>query len=469
MKNTNFSTRTLTITAVTCFVMAVGTLVSGQYLLNKTQKVSSLNNGATTCFERVSQSFTSLMIQDFGSGYLTKSFMDTTSDCFSEASKQFSAIYAGSFKAGHKNISKLTSDLHWFNEKTQKLAKMVQDNGLSLNNSNIINKYTSLEGVKSDFQTSLEMSSQETGRWATGWHISSTVSFAGFFLTLVLFGFKQKESKTIYSKIENEAALLLENGSIVSARVDRILENVFSNLEMQNTYKLISEYHADLLEKQYKAFESDAEGFDVDGPITVTPDISIEAVADTVKMINKKPAQVADFQAAINGAVEKMQDKFFTHGIMLDTNLEDDFNIVGSAEALDQLLFNIISYATDNSLHHNTGRKITLKSKPLGGTAYLKVNIANYFFNANELNYLNGQQTGFDSINMNLLLIKEMLADAGAALAVKNKTNGTGQVESSEMELIFKRAEVAEKVTQKDIKIMKGTKKEILRAMQANA
>ena len=65
---------------------------------------------------------------------------------------------------------------------------------------------------------------------------------------------------------------------------------------------------------------------------------------------------------------------------------------------------------------------------------------------------------------------KEVVKDIGANLAVKNKMNAGQNIEGSEIEIVFERVNV-DKVAQpkKSVSIVKGSKKDILKAMENNA
>lgn len=447
MKNLNFSMKTMTIAATAFLVLSFGSIFVQNSLNVKEQKMTTLSNGVGTCFTRVNQSFTALMIQDFSSAYLQKDFMNGSQECFNVANKQFALLWGKAFKDGYKHINQIVSDLHWFNEKTQKLKTLVQDGGVSLTNSNIINKYTALETAKIGFTDAVEKKQTATRGWATTWFVFSFVGFAGFLFVAGLFGTQQKKNRKIFNEIEADT----ESSEANAAKIDRILENVFAKLEMPNTYKYVNEYYSNLLEKQYAEFESNDE-------------------VRTVTEIVEEKAQVvtADFHESVNSVLDSVQTKAFTHGIMLNADIEDDFHVKGDQEALTQFLFNLVDYAADNSLHHNEGRRITLKSKALGGTAYFKVLIANYCFNADELNYLNSSEADAANINMNLILMKELLGDINATIAVKNKMSAKENLEGCEIEVIFQRYKV--EATEKTVAtVVKGTKKEILQAMQSEA
>ena len=117
----------------------------------------------------------------------------------------------------------------------------------------------------------------------------------------------------------------------------------------------------------------------------------------------------------------------------------------------------------DCSLVHNTGRKVIISGKPLGGIGYCKVKIAGHAFSDEEFAIINGRDANQDT-NINLVLLKELVKDSNAKLAVKNKQNqSTGHIES-EVELIFDRANIVqEKKAKPRVNVLKGTKKELKR------
>ena len=443
MKNLNFSFKTAAIVATACLTISFGSFFMQNHFYGKSQKMSTLSNGVGTCFTRVTQTFTALMIQDFSSVYMQPDFMSQTQECFNIANTQFNLLWTKAFKAGYKNINQIVSDLHWYHEKTQKLKKMVTEGGVALTNSNIINKYTGLEAAKNSFTDAVDKELEGAKTWATIWFIVSFVTLALFMVVAAGFGVQLKQRRESFDAIENDVA---NNEEVTAAKIDRILENVFAKLDMPKTYAVVNNYYSNLLEQKYADFEKDEQ-------LSAVKEESVNEIISS------------DFHEAMTAVLETMQTKAFTHGIMLDIDLEDDFRVKGEQEALEQFLYNIVNYASENSLHHNEGRRISLKSKPLGGTAYLKVGIANYCFNATELNYLNEiKHTSLD-VNMNLILIKELINDIGATIAVKNKTSASHNIEGCEIEIIFERVKAHE--VQKDVKVIKGTKKEILRAIQS--
>lgn len=436
-------------------VIATSSFTASKIFQSKIGKEAILKEGANTCFNRVSQTFTALMIQDFNSNYLSQNFMDTTGECFSEAKSQFDALYAGTFKAGFKHINMLSSDLHWFHEKVQKLISMNKENNLEFNNSNITNKYSALETAKIDFQDAIQSKIDTHKKWDSALFATNLFSLVGFILSMGFLFVQRKNNSEAINHIEKEAEEMVKSDSeIVSAQFDRLIESALKRSGLPNTYSLFSKYHAQLLEKQYNAFESN-DGIDIDA-VRIETKGELESESENLTK--------AFFQDAIGTVLDHVGQKAFTHGILLDTKLEDDFWVKADQETLEQVLFSVLSYATESSLNQVADRKISLSSKALGGTALFKVKLHNYCFNANELNYLNGQEAAGD-LGTNLILIHEMVKDLGASIAVKNRLNAQKNIEGSEIEILFERVEV--KKTQKSISVVKGTKRDILNSINA--
>src|SRR5690606_29699109 len=69
-------------------VLSLGLVVAGVNLLSQSQKLqrlSVLEEGMGTCFQRVAQTFTARMIGEERSVYLDKGFTNASEECFGEA------------------------------------------------------------------------------------------------------------------------------------------------------------------------------------------------------------------------------------------------------------------------------------------------------------------------------------------------------------------------------------------------
>ena len=453
MKNLKVSLSKTWLVSGATLLLAVGSLSASKWSDHSAVKQLSLSSGASTCFQRVSQTFTALMIGDLSSSYLTKPFMNTTSDCFDYANQTFQSLFSQNFKGGAKSIRAISSDLHWFHEKIEKLTRISKSQGLDLSSSNIINKYSALEGLSSSFNEAIQSSVDDKISFSKKLLGVSAVSLIASILSFcfaIVSGFRRRD---LFRRIEKESERSMElNSEFVSANVERALDNILSKINMPKTYSLFSKYHSDLLEKAYRSFEG-AEGIDID-KVRSVPDVKI--------------GPTAFYQEALSSALESISKKAFSHGIILETDIEDNFHVRGESEVLEQALCSILNYSADKSLTLVESRKLNLKSKSLGGTAYLRIQIEDYFFNADELDYIEGNRAVDESIDLNLVLVSEMIKDLGAKISLRNKVNNES-LSGCEIELLFDR--VKDDMIQNSKKvssIVKGSKREILESISSS-
>ena len=162
-----------------------------------------------------------------------------------------------------------------------------------------------------------------------------------------------------------------------------------------------------------------------------------------------------------------MRTKIDSEGIAIEESLEDEIFVKGNEEGLEQLLFNLFSFAIEKSASSEGQKKINIRSKALGGISYCKVRISDLVLNSDEMEFFHSPMDSSSS-NVNLAVLKELATDLDANLGAKNILNSNGNFSGAEIELIFKRLKPLKK--QSGLRtLMKGSKKDILRAMQSEA
>ena len=110
------------------------------------------NSGLGICFQRVTQSFTALMIRDTASNYITKDFRNITGECFQEVSNSFKSLSANLDNSNLKTLNNLKSDLHWFDKKIDRVNEMASQGEIDIYQSNITRKYSELETLKVELE-----------------------------------------------------------------------------------------------------------------------------------------------------------------------------------------------------------------------------------------------------------------------------------------------------------------------------
>ena len=64
--------------------------------------------------------------------------------------------------------------------------------------------------------------------------------------------------------------------------------------------------------------------------------------------------------------------KIFTQGVKLDLNVEDNVNVQGDQESLEQIFYYLILNAV-NSGDNSENKKVSIKLKKLGGTVIIEL------------------------------------------------------------------------------------------------
>ena len=435
-------------------VSILGMSLVGQNLATKQSSLYQLSNGLGICFQRVNQSFTALMIRDFTSDFMTKDFRATTGDCFSELSSSITAkaLMTNQIKTKLNNIM---SDTHWFSEKMDRVVELSEAEQMDLSQSNIINKYIEIEQVKNNLEevmvTEAESASLSRSLLTTALILSQLLLCASFFLLFLKRKILMKEVSSIEKEVNSNVG---QRDSHLLAQ--RILRKLFSALEIPKTQAFITKYHSSLMEENFKMQDhlvrTNTEGFAPGERESI----------DLAKL--NKTYETVDFNQSVSMVIDKMKVKAFNHGIIIDTDIHEDFLISSEPEPLNQLLFSILNFSMESSLEHNEGRKIEIKGKPLGSIAYCKFKIAGFAFEEKDLAVLNGEAPSEDT-NVNLVILSELIDDANVKLAVKNKHNAKLGSLESEVELIFERATNRAKKKETS-RVLKGNKQEIKDLLQ---
>jgi hypothetical protein len=422
-------------------------------IMQKHSKLQQMNGGVGVCFQRVTQTFTALMIKDLTSSYLSSSFKNVTGECFSDLTSSMKNLMASNEQSLNA-ANNLSSDLHWFNSKIDKIISLNKGESIDLSESNIIKKYEDLEELKVEIE-------QQVNNDIANFDSVKDLGLAGILLSqlALLFSlaslyFKQRASSQELSLIEGFSLDAIESNT-KSSKAQRIFENLFTNIDLPVTKKFLMDYHTDLLEENYSLNDKIIKMNTIGYTEEIIPTMPIENKTSTAE-------EVTNFNDSLSTVLDRIQEKAFTHGVMMDTDLGESFDVISNSEALDQVLFNTLQFSMESSLGHNEGRRVIIRSKPLGGIAYCKIKILGHSFSDVEMNIINGKKVDTKvNVNVNLVLLKELMNDANATIAVKNiQDQKSGQVES-ELEIIFERAAVNQTTSTPKVSVIKGTKKEI--------
>lgn len=456
-----FQTKKALVPTILASALLIGPFAGAEFTAKKIDSVSGLNEGASTCFTRVGQTFTALMIGNFNSDYLAKDFISSTGECYAQLNSGFDALYGASFMDGKKPLNKLTSDLFWFHEKGQNLAKkaVAGETELSLN-SNIVDKYSALEGLSFELQERLTESKASLQNQK---NILSFVAFLGALalgIVSLVSGQRRASEKEEINRLEIEAMNLLDKKEDLDALVlksGRIMERLFNSLGLRHSFELYGKVQNDLIEAGSNYGQRSYQ--------EAAP--SVEAANEVAKKPIKEK-ETSNINLAARNTADRLSNEIEKSGVMVDEFLEEDFWVEANNEGLEQLLFNLYSFAIESSAKANGQKKAIFKSKALGGISYFKTRVSNCLLNAEEMEVFNGS-TNSNCSNVNLLLLKEIATDMGCSITAKNIINGGSGFTGCEVEVVFTRAKEAKSSQTKNARVLKGTKKEILAGLRSEA
>jgi len=457
MKKNFLKPKIITIMAALSLALVLGVSGVNHSLNSKQVSLHKINNGIGICFQRVTQTFTALMIREIGSEYLTKDFRSMTSDCLNEVSNVLASL--GATDAISKMTNNFKSDLHWFNLKIDKVNSLATNNKIDISQSNIARKYSDLEVLKTNLEESILGQAANAEKSKTTGTIGLVLGQIALLLSGIALFFQRGISKKTLSEIEAICSVKLDKG-VVDHSIVQNVSTAFSHLNLTKTGEALNTYYTEL-RGQIESLENSL--------LQMNSVTKNEVFEIPLPMIQRETVQ---FNALFSNVLERVYEKAMAEEILIDTDLTDEFEIYSSQEALEQLLFSLVTYSMDSAMSVESDRRLTVQSKSLGGISYCKVKINNYTFSEMDLSILNGKESNSDT-SVNLLLLRELISDANATLAVKNKQNSNNGTLDSEIEVVFERARKSTGINiefndSANVKVVKGSKNDIKEYFQQN-
>lgn len=421
----------LTISSLLCVSLIGTSLFLQQGSINKIKNNQILNSGISTCFERVSQSFTSLMTKNLNSTYLSKVFLESTSDCLNEGTQLIASNEKSFTKRTSSLLNQLKSDYFWFSQKALKLKSMGEL--LDMSESNIVNKYASLNDLKGEFSVNTSNQISLLEKRISEYQLTLFGGFLLMSLSMGIFLFSRIRQRKFFKGIEKESKGLIQNYD--QDKAIRVFQNIAAKLSLVETEKLA---HLFVREK--------------------STDLDLINEVTTLKI---KEIESTQLQDSIHNNLEQFNTIIQSNSIKLDMNLTKNFHVIGHQELIDQAIFHALNY----SIRFSKNETLKISTSLLGQTAVLKIKMNNHCFNPSELDYLNNDSQNEKEINLDLKLLKEITLDLEGSFEIKNKINAKKGIAASELEFLFTVAPTRKK----NVSVRKGSKKEILKQIQQNS
>lgn len=430
-------------------LMTLGAFWHHQTNQTRLDRMNVLNQGVGTCFNRISQTFTAMMIKDIQSPYLNGGFMALSDECLSETIKGINPFKQNVGK-GYQLLNKLIADVHWFHETIVRThVPMVGGMKLDAPLNPISEKFSAMETLKVNLIDEIDMTNARIREIQGNDEILMGAGLLLFVIALSLLSLKEFNRIQLQKEIEMKALNLLKAGQAnVGAMVDHLIERGLLTQGLPITAQVFKDYHGDILERMsskgaYREEIQKAEEKIVNEvpefsqpEVYAGPKTSFKEILVSIQNINPKDLiQVSDVR---------------------DAHLAIGF------EDFEQMMNAAVNKLAARRLDN---KKIIISNQIHSDRAVINLFLAGNTFTAGELDFgQNNQSIAADTMDMNMVILKEMAAETNTQWFMENKTDRSGNITG--MSLRFTVNRVPKTVQNKNlVSVIKGKKKDLAREL----
>lgn len=463
-------------------IFLLGGLVFNTYKIqensNNLKKMTNLENGIQTCFQRVNQTYTAKLLGDKVSQYLAQNFQNLTEECFAEALLTSENIALGVAPNISKQLTNLASNVHWFHEDILAPGAVKKLAANSKEGRNVGNRFEKIETTKEEILDSSaqykNVISSTINNHKNIFYISSTILL--MLMLAELMAMAKRRMSNAARELE-AGAELSDQGGIYSVRIGEIIKVALEQNEMIRCSQLFTNYysHNQTLKLKTKNISE----------MLVTPtrkDLSTsnqkeidELWADDAYGVSVDSTQGEEtrelgvsLELATSNVVDLMAERLFSHGIQIDMNIPQAAVIAANQEEIEQSLYYLFSYAINASKDFSAEKSIGIVSHKLGEIVTFDMSFSGTGFDSEILK----QRVGLDSVagelELDLKICQGILNDLGAKVQLDNKIDQSGEIVGSKVKLILKGLKTSES-SGKLVDLKVGTKQEILKSLRESS
>lgn len=417
------------------------------YQMNQSQvdRINILNQGVTTCFNRISQTFTAMMIRDVQSAYLHDGFMGLSDECLSETINGINP-FRKNVGRGYETLNQLMAETRWFHEKIRRMTAPVgADKNMSL--APLSDRYSKMENFKLSLVDEIDSTTARLREIQRNDEFLMGAGLLIFIVSLSLLSLQEFNRLALQKEIERESMSYLKAGEEVGAVVDRLVDRALRGQGMPVTAKIFRDYHEALLENRITV-KSD------DSVVTeVAPVVEVAPVIETTDVATVTETRTSLMEVLVN--IQNIHHDIIQLNDVRDVQLTSDF------EGLEQMLNAAVSTLVSRS---DEGRKIMITNQIHADRSVINLFLGGATFNASEMEYASGNAAVAEGMDMNMIVLKEMVSMAGARWFAENKADKSGNVTGVCMRFVINRASKMPK-NKNLISLIRGKKKDIAAEM----
>jgi hypothetical protein len=275
-----------------------------------------------------------------------------------------------------------------------------------------------------------------------------------FVIALSILSLKEFNRLQLQKEIENRALNLLKTGQAnVGAMVDQIIERGLLTQGLPVSAQIFKDYHGDLLERMsYRSSYSEDKTEKVETKVeveTVESQEYVEPVAFNGPKTNFKEVLLS---------IQNINAKD-----LIQVSDVRDVQLAVGFEGFEQLMNAAVNKLASR---RNDNKKIIISNQIHSDRAVINLFMAGNTFTATELDFSqNNLNTAADTMDMNMVLLKEMANETNTTWHMENKTDRAGVITGMAIRFTMIRVPRDAKSNKNLVSVVKGKKKDMLGLM----
>lgn len=414
-------------------------------------RLNVLNQGVGTCFNRISQSFTAIMIRDIKSPYLHQGFMALSDECLNETIKGINPFRRNVGK-GFETLNQLISETHWFHEKIMKIhAPMLAGRNANASLSPLADRFSKIENFKVNLVDEIESSNAQIREIQLNDQVLMGIGLLIFVVSLSLLSLQEFNRIQLQKETERQALNYLRAGQgNVGAIVDQLVDRALRTQNMPVTAQIFHDYHGGLLERLASRGSDESKPFEVEETLALVTagSATVEEDANETDLVRTSLKEVlVNLQNIHTSDLIKLSD-------LRDVQVKTGF------ESLEQMMNAAINKFAGR---RENQKKIMITNQIHSDRAVISLFLAESTFTSSELEFATqADALTADGIDMNMIVLKEMVRETGAQWFMENKTDRRGKVTGMTMRFVLPRAKQQRKNL---VSVIRGKKRDLAREL----
>lgn len=415
--------------------VTIGAFWHHQMNQSKLDRLNVLSQGTGTCFNRVSQTFTAFMIKDTSSQYLTNAFMGLSNECLKETVAA-TAPFRTEVGKGFETLNQLVSEVHWFHEKISKVTSV----SIPLNQ--ITERFGKMEGLKTALSDNVDEIMTELRDVQVNDEYMMGAGLILFVMAISMLSLQDFARIQRRREIEREALNTMKSGSAnVGAIVDQLVEKALFTEGYGVISQIFKDYHEDILEKMSsKTFAAPKNNKE-----------EVDEVVETKPEVMEERTSLKEILVSI----QNIQDK---ETLQISDVRDVQLNI--SYEIFEQMMNAAVSQLANRRLDK---KKVIVSNQIHSDRSIVNVFLSGNTFTASELEFATSEVALAQEIDMNLVILKEMVNEAGAQWYLENKTDRHGNITGMNIRFTIMRS--SKEAKKNLVSIVRGKKKDLAREL----